>query len=168
MDMSISRSRDRRDENDDLASPGSPSNAASAPASLVDPASFLRVALDPSLKHLTPLHWSFEWMNAIRAGDTEFVSTSLRAPSSDFSVGLLTEPLGPARQNLLHAAALLNQPAILLELLRVADRFAAVAAEAQRLSVRTEALAAKGNEPNIVAYQTRLGAELDKVERVRL
>lgn len=162
MDLTYARARD---ENDNLTAPGSPSRATSS--SLVDPASFLRISLDPALKALTPLHWSYDLVEAIRSGDVEYFVTELRSKTRNFSVGLITEPLGPERQNLLHVAALLNQPAIVCELLRHADRFTHVATEAQRLSVREESLAAKGNEPDIVAYQIRLGAELDKVDRVR-
>jgi hypothetical protein len=163
MDLTYARGRD---ENDNLTTPGSPSRAA-LNASLVDPASFLRISLDPTLKTLTPLHWSYDFVEAIRAGDVEYVATELRSKTRNFSVGLITEPLGPERQNLLHVAALLNQPAIVCELLRHADRFTHATAEAQRLSVREESLAAKGNEPDIVSYQNRLGTELDKVDRVR-
>jgi len=148
-----------------------PPAAASAPASPrggpVDPASFLHVSLDASLRELTPLHWAFDYLQAIRAGDVEFVAVALRDATRDFRAEQLREPLGPARQTLLHAAALLNQPAILAEFFAVANRAAAADAEAARLAVRQDALASKGGEANVAEYQARLGAAVDCVERVR-
>lgn len=164
--MDATTAADRAAPDSPLRVPDSPPRAAGG-GGLVDPASFLRIALDPALKELTPLHWAFEYLQAVRAGDTEFVAVAVRSATRGFTVGLVTEPLGPARQNLLHVAALLNQPAIVAELLFVADRYAAVEAEAARLRVREAALAARGKEASPVAYQTRLGAELDKVDRVR-
>ena len=157
------------DRRSHVSSPsGSPQRSESVRpgSSLVDPASFLHLALDPELKSVTPLHWAYDYLMAIRNGDVEFVSFSLRAPSRGFTVNLLTEPLGPQRQTLLHVAALLNQPGILNEFLLVANRFAEAAATEARLAVRSDMLSKKGGEANIVAYQTKLGSELDKVDRV--
>ena len=141
-----------------------------SPASLqmaADPAAHLRITLDPALKSLTPAHWAFETLNAIRGSDVAFVQSQVTTPSRGFTLDNLTEPLGPTRQTLLHVAALLNQGAILCVLLGVADAAAEAAAAEEALDVRTETLAGKGVESDIVAYQTRLGAALDRVERVR-
>ena len=132
-----------------------------------DPAALLRITLDPALRALTPLHWAYELLVAIRNSDLAYVATQVREPCRGFSLSMLTEPLGPYRQTLLHVAALLNQGPILCALLGVADAAAREAAAEAALAVRSDMLAAKGGEADVVAYQTRLGAELDKVERVR-
>ena len=132
----------------------------------VDPSSPLHIHLDPTYKSLTPSNWAYTLLGAIRAGDLRLVKSELAAPSRGFTIDLLTEPLGPMRQTLLHVAALVNQGGILVELLRAADTYAHGHAEEQRLEVRKDALANKGGEANIVAYQTNLGFNLDKVERV--
>lgn len=132
----------------------------------VDPSSPLHIHLDPTYKSLTPSNWAYTLLGAIRAGDLRLVRSELATPSRGFTIDLLTEPLGPMRQTLLHVAALLNQGGILVELLRTADTYAHGHAEEQRLEVRKDALANKGGEANIVAYQKDLGFNLDKVERV--
>lgn len=139
---------------------------------VVDPASFLRVGFDPAYKSLTPSHWAWELLRATQAGDAEFVGMvvgAARRPGTGggaFNIGLLSEPLGPLRQNIVHVAALANQPGVLESLFTALDNYADAAAEEQRLSVRAEALAVKGGEADVTAWQARTGAELDKVERL--
>ena len=131
-----------------------------------DPSSPLHIHLDPALRAITPAHWAYDILNAIRAGDVRLVSSQLTCPFRGFFIDLLTEPLGPMRQTLLHVAALLNQGAILCELLKASDQFLHVSTEEQRLDVRKCCLSGKGSESDPHKYQTDLGAKLDKVERV--
>lgn len=155
---------------DPLLSTGREPEREGSPASLQlaeDPAAHLRIFLDPTLARLTPAHWAYEVLNAIRGSDVALVESQVSTPSRGFTLDMLTEPLGPSRQTLLHVAALLNQGAILRLLLGVADAAAEAAAADEALEVRSETLSGKGTEADIVAYQTRLGAALDKVERVR-
>lgn len=133
---------------------------------LQDPSSCLYIFLDPTYKSLTPAHWAFEILGAVKQGDVKLVGSTMRHPSRNFTIDLLSEPLGPLRQTLLHVSALLNQPAVLCEFLAFADAHARIACEEEKLTVRREMLAGKGGEPNPVVYQTKLGAALDKVERV--
>ena len=151
-----------------LAATDRPSSPTGSLHMAADPAAHLRLFLDPSLSRLTPLHWAYELLGAIRNADTAFVVTQVNEPSRGFTLDMLTQPLGGAQQQtMLHVAALLNQGPSLCALLAVADRAAGEAAAEEALNVRAEMLEAKGVEADIVAYQRRVGAALDRVERVR-
>jgi hypothetical protein len=146
------------------ARPSPPAAAASA-GRVVDPASFLRISLDASLKHFTPAHWAYELVNAVLAGDGTFVALTCASHAKAWDPALIMEPLGPSGQNLLHVAALMNRPDVVRSLLESWDTAARRAADAQALSVRYESVATKTTEDSH-ARAVALAKELDKTERV--
>jgi hypothetical protein len=133
---------------------------------LIDPSAPLVISLDPSYRALTPAHWVYTILGAVRMGDVPLTRSTLSEPSRSFTIDLLSEPLGPLRQTLLHVAALMNQGQVLCEFLAYADAQARATCEAEKLSLRKESLKKRASESDPVAYQTTLGRNLDQIERV--
>jgi hypothetical protein len=134
-------------------------------ARVVDPAAFLRIQLDPSLRSLTPSHWAFELVNAILDGDSDFIRLAVTSAAKKWDPRAMIEPLGPEGQNLLHVAALMNRPEIVCAFLESAEATMRESTEQQRRSVRYESVVTKTSDDSHTRI-VKLAKELDQIERV--
>lgn len=132
--------------------------------SVIDPASNIRIKIDPAIHRLTPAHWAYELVQAIKSGDHELLESILTSTVNPFHISSLTEPLAASGQTLLHMASYYNYPKCLECLFRAGERHLNEQAEEQRQSLRKESLITKAGDS-----QTRnrfLAFELDKINRV--
>jgi hypothetical protein len=132
---------------------------------VIDPAAFLRIQLDPSLRSLTPSHWAFELVNAILDGDSDFIRLAVTSAAKKWDPRAMIEPLGPEGQNLLHVAALMNRPEIVCAFLESAEATIRESTEQQRRSVRYESVVTKTSDDSHTRI-VKLAKELDQIERV--
>jgi len=81
---------------------------------------------------VSTVHWAYEHVEAVKAGDSRFLSSVL--PSAE--VHLVTEPLDGSGVCLLHLAALFNKPEVLCHMLDCGSAAIDAETEARKVTVR--------------------------------